>query len=47
MKKVFNIISTLQLNTFTQPLRMSRMWHKVTFKVEFNNFEFRVFLLLG
>ena len=28
---------------FTQPLRSSRIWHKVNFKAEFNRFEFRVF----
>ena len=31
---------------FTQPLRSGRIWHKVNFLVEFNRFEFRVFLLL-
>ena len=31
---------------FTQPLRSGRIWHKVNFQVEFNRFEFRVFLLL-
>ena len=28
-----------------QHIHTSRMWHKVIFKVEFNKFEFRVFLL--
>ena len=30
-----------------QPLCTGRMWHKVNFYVEFNRFEFRVFLLLN
>ena len=29
-----------------QPLRSGRKWHKVNFLVDFNRFEFRVFLLL-
>ena len=29
-----------------QPLHSDRIWHEVTFKAEFNRFEFRVFLLL-
>ena len=29
-----------------QPLNTGRMWHKVSFKVEFNKFEFSVFILL-
>ena len=29
-----------------QPLHLGRIWHKVNFLVEFNKFEFRLFLLL-
>ena len=39
--------STSGISHIYQPLRSSRIWHKVNSKAEFNRFEFRVFLLLG
>ena len=45
LQDVFQMIA-IALIMFTQPLRSSRIWHKVNFKAEFNRFEFRFFLLL-
>ena len=40
---MYDVINNIHIY---QPLRSSRIWHKVNFKAEFNRFEFRVFLLL-
>ena len=42
----FILVYVHLLILFTNPLRSGRIWHKVNFQVEFNRFEFRVFLLL-
>ena len=40
-------VPNIHCSNIYQPLRTSRIWHKVNFfKAEFNRFEFRVFLLL-
>ena len=40
-----NIFDSASLFRIYQLLRLGRIWHKVNFLVEFNRFEFRVFLL--